>query len=681
MQEELLQFKMQKVWVLVDLPKGKRAIGSKWVFRNKKDERGIVIRNKARLVAQGHTKEEGLDYEEVFALVARIEAIRLFLAYASFMGFMVYQMDFKSAFLYGTIKEEVYVCQPPGFEDPDYPDKVYKMVKALCGLHQAPRAWYETLDNYLLENRFQREMIVQTLFIKKQKGDILLVQVYVDDIIFGSTNKELCKAFEKLMKDKFQMSSIGELIFFLGLQMVNQLALLLILKSLYSRILMTVVATSSTKAEYVAAVLKHYGFKISCWTIGHKTYISIKKSNDVVRLQALIDRKKVIITEDTIRQALHLDDAVGVDCLSNEETFTELARMGYEKPSTKLTSYKAFFSAQWKFLIHTILQCMSAKRTAWNEFSSSMASAVIYLATVDDLSSHNTKYTSPTPTQKVFANIRRIGKGFLGVDTPLFDGMLVQQQIHDVEDAAEDEDDDNEVSVEPTPPSPTPTNADEDVTLVDAEKDMNADVQGRLAESQAKVVTTAAATITVAQVPKASALRRRRGVVIQDLEETATASVIVHTKTLEAVANINWDDVMEQVKRIEKQDNTVMRYQALKRKHVPESQARKNMMIYLKSMVGFKMDFFKGMTYNDIRPIFEKHYNSIKAFLKKGEKEIKEEGNKRKGENLNQDKAKKQRIDEEEEELKAHLQIIVNDDDDVFSEATPLESKVPVVDY
>nr|GEU33124.1 putative ribonuclease H-like domain-containing protein [Tanacetum cinerariifolium] len=162
-------------------------------------------------------KEERIDYEEVFAPVARIEAIRLFLAYASFMV-VVYQMDVKSAFLYETIEEEIYVCQPPGFEDPDYPDKVYKVVKALYGLHQAPRAWYETLANCFLENGFQRGKIDQTLFIKGQKGDILLVQIYVDDIIFGSTNKDLCKAFEKLMKDKFQMSSMGELTFFLGLQ-------------------------------------------------------------------------------------------------------------------------------------------------------------------------------------------------------------------------------------------------------------------------------------------------------------------------------------------------------------------------------------------------------------------------------------------------------------------------------
>nr|GEZ52827.1 hypothetical protein [Tanacetum cinerariifolium] len=200
MQEELLQFKMQKVCILVNLPHGKRAI------------------------------------------VARIEAIRLFLDYASFMGFMVYQMDVKSAFLYGTIKEEVYVCQPLRFEDPDHPDKVYKVVKALYGLHQAPRAWYETLDNYLLKNGFQRGKIDQTLFIKRQKGDILLVQIYVDDIIIGATNKDLCKYFKKLMKDRFQMSSMGELTFFLGLQVKQKKDGIFI-----------------SQDKYVAEILKKFG--------------------------------------------------------------------------------------------------------------------------------------------------------------------------------------------------------------------------------------------------------------------------------------------------------------------------------------------------------------------------------------------------------------------------------------
>ncbi|GJY04682.1 putative ribonuclease H-like domain-containing protein [Tanacetum coccineum] len=190
MQEELLQFKLQKVWVLVDLPYGK--------------------------------KEEGIDYDEVFAPVARIEAIRLFLAFASYMGFTVYQMDVKSVFLYGTIEEEVYVHQPPGFVDPALLNKVYKVIKALYGLHQAPRAWYETLSSFLMENGFRRGTIDKTLFIKKKKSDIMLVQVYVDDIIFGSTKKSMCIEFEECMHKIFQMSSMGELTFFLGLQVKQQ---------------------------------------------------------------------------------------------------------------------------------------------------------------------------------------------------------------------------------------------------------------------------------------------------------------------------------------------------------------------------------------------------------------------------------------------------------------------------
>ncbi|GJT91725.1 putative ribonuclease H-like domain-containing protein [Tanacetum coccineum] len=218
MQEELLQFKLQKVWVLVDLPYRKKVIGTKWVFKNKRDERSIVVKNKERLVAQGFRQEEGIYYDEVFAPVARIEAIRLFLAFASYMGFTVYQIDVKSAFLYGTIREEVYVQQPPGFVDHAHPNKVYKVIKALYGLHQAPRAWYETLSTFLLENGFRRGTIDKTLFIKKNKSDIMLVQVYVDDIIFGSTRQSMCTEFEDYMHKRFQMSSMGELTFFLGLQ-------------------------------------------------------------------------------------------------------------------------------------------------------------------------------------------------------------------------------------------------------------------------------------------------------------------------------------------------------------------------------------------------------------------------------------------------------------------------------
>ncbi|GJV57957.1 putative ribonuclease H-like domain-containing protein [Tanacetum coccineum] len=185
MQEELLQFKLLNVWTLVDLPHGKKAIGTKWVYRNKKDQRGVMIKNKARLVAQGHRQEEGIDYNEIFAPVPSIEAIRLFLVYASYMDFTVYQMDVKSTFLYGTIEQEVYVSQPPGFVDPEFPNEVYKVEKALDGLHQAPRAWYETLSNYLLENGFIRGIIDKTLFIKKIKNDILLVEQRKDGIFLS----------------------------------------------------------------------------------------------------------------------------------------------------------------------------------------------------------------------------------------------------------------------------------------------------------------------------------------------------------------------------------------------------------------------------------------------------------------------------------------------------------------
>nr|GEX39602.1 putative reverse transcriptase, RNA-dependent DNA polymerase [Tanacetum cinerariifolium] len=380
LQDELFHFKMQKVWVLVDLPKGKRAIGSKWVFRNKKDERGIVVRNKARLIAQGHTQEECIDYKEVFAPVAMIEAIRLFLAYASFMGFIVYQMDVKSDFLYETIEEEVYVCQPlgfedpdypdkvykvvkalyglhqaprawyetlanylleNGFEDPDYPDKVYKVVKALYGLHQAPRAWYETLANYLLENGFQRGTIDQTLFIKKQKDDILLVQCWL--------NHHTSNGYQFTMSNPHQ-----------ELTSPTQTALELLVQK---QTALGKDSSNSLMADNLPKIV---------WQIINA--VSFK----LMLFGLTIDAAHLLLLE----------------------IFAELARIGYEKPSTKLTFYKAFYSAQWKFLVYTILQYMSAKRTGWNEFSSSMASAVICLTTEDedDVNEVSAEPTIPSPT-------------------------------------------------------------------------------------------------------------------------------------------------------------------------------------------------------------------------------------------------------------------------------------------
>ena len=218
MQEELNQFERQKVWKLVPRPKDKSVIPVRWVFRNKLDEDGIVTRNKARLVAKGYSQQEGIDYDETYAPVARLEAIRIFLAFAAHSNFKVYQMDVKSAFLNGELEEEVYVDQPPGFENLNQEDSVYLLHKALYGLKQSPRTWYDTLSEFLIENGFSRGVVDKTLFYKLHKDNLILVQVYVDDIIFGSTNDDLCKRFAKLMQSRYEMSMMGELTYFLGLQ-------------------------------------------------------------------------------------------------------------------------------------------------------------------------------------------------------------------------------------------------------------------------------------------------------------------------------------------------------------------------------------------------------------------------------------------------------------------------------
>ncbi|KAH9801181.1 hypothetical protein KPL71_000929 [Citrus sinensis] len=193
-------------------------IGTKWIFRNKMDESGVVVKNKARLVAQGYNQEEGIDFDETFAPVARLESIRMLLAFACNKDFILFQMDVKSAFLNGYIMEEVYVKQPPGFENEKFPNHVYKLLKALYGLKQAPRAWYDRLKNFLLENDFSMGKADTTLFVKHKNQDILIVQIYVDDIIFCSTNELLCKEFSSCMSKEFEMSMMGELKYFLGLQ-------------------------------------------------------------------------------------------------------------------------------------------------------------------------------------------------------------------------------------------------------------------------------------------------------------------------------------------------------------------------------------------------------------------------------------------------------------------------------
>jgi hypothetical protein len=218
MQDELNNFTRNHVWELVERPKNKNVIGAKWVYRNKQDEHGIVVKNKARLVAKGYSQVEGLDYGETFAPVARLDAIRILLAYASSHKMKLFQMDVKSAFLNGFINEEVYVEQPPGFEDATYPNRVYRLHKVLYGLKQAPRAWYERLRDFLIEAGFKIGRVDNTLFTKIINKELFICQIYVDDSIFGSTNLKVCKDFSELMTREFEMSMIGELNFFLGFQ-------------------------------------------------------------------------------------------------------------------------------------------------------------------------------------------------------------------------------------------------------------------------------------------------------------------------------------------------------------------------------------------------------------------------------------------------------------------------------
>nr|GEY96807.1 hypothetical protein [Tanacetum cinerariifolium] len=827
MQEELLQFKMQKVWILVYLPYGKRAISTKWVYRNKKEERGIVIRNKARLVTQGHTQEEGIDYKEVFAPVARIEAIRLFLAYASFMGFPVYQMDVKSAFLYGTIEEEVYVCQRLGFEDPKNPDKVCKVVKALYGLHQAPRAWYETLATYLLENRFQRGTIDQTLFIKKQQKDILLVKQKKDGI-FISQDKYVADILKKfrLSEGKSASTPIDAEKPLLKdsdgvntprsdedrLKLMELMVFLLEMDSDAAEGFEQIIDFLSGSYFYYALTVNPYICILSIKQFWNTA--SVKRSGDVTKLQALVDKKKIMISEVVICKILQLDDAEGVVCFPNEEIFVGLTHMGYEKPSTKLTFYKAFFSSHWKFLIHTILKSLSAKRTSWNEFSTTMASAVICLSKGQKFNFLKYIFDSLVHNVDSSSKFYMVGKGFSWVETPLFEGMLAdrppaeeglvdeQVQVADAveENVAEDVSHDAipsppshdipSLSQEPSSPNQQPqiiiklkarvkrlekTNKvkssklrclrkvgaskqvessdamedifnqewmiddmdkDKEIMIDDMDKDEEiefvkdadiAETEGRHAAQQAKkqaeiyhidldhsskvlsmqeddseVQEVVEPSIPVAAlIVIAAYTRRRNGVIIRDPEEELSSKTLAetlkvkdkgkgilvrtpkpmkkkdqteldeeYTRKLHKEINrdhdefnkdIDWDAAMDHVNQKSNNPQYIKRYQGIKKRPQTESEARKNMMIYLKNTAGYKMDFFKGMT----EEMEEEDQEIIKSI----------------NETSAQKAAKRRKLSEETEDLRKRLEVVDDEDDDVFIEATPLARKVPVVDY
>ncbi|GKA46867.1 retrovirus-related pol polyprotein from transposon TNT 1-94 [Tanacetum coccineum] len=436
--------------------------------RNKKDERGIIVRNKARLVAQGYTQEEGIDYDE---------------------------MDVKSAFLYGTIEEEVYVCQPPGFEDPQFPDKVYKVEKALYGLHQAPRAWYETLSTYLIENGFRRGTIDKTLFIKKDKGDILLVQViqtryhvlrlqYVHE-----ARKQTVVATSKTEANMWHACKL----LWTGFSGSKPIAGFLTMASPKQ----TAIGKDSSNPFMAGSLPK----TTLCWSAEAST-----DDNGEVKINATIDGHSLSITEGSLRRHLKLADQDGITSIPNSEIFEQLALMGYHTDSDKLTFQKGAFSPQWRFLIHCILHCISPKKTAWEQFSSNIATAVICLATnrkfnfsrmifehmVSNISSphkflmyprfiqicldmqrhqlqqHTRIYPVPSLSMKVFNNMKRPTKGYSGQEVALFPTMIaVTAPSTSPSRITSSPSHSPEHSPSPTPshsPEPTPAHTTADVT-------------------------------------------------------------------------------------------------------------------------------------------------------------------------------------------------------------------------
>nr|GEZ83499.1 hypothetical protein [Tanacetum cinerariifolium] len=482
--------------------------------------------------------------------------------------------------------------------------------------------------------------------------------------------------------------------------------------------------------------------------------VIVKQSNDVTRLQALVDKKKVLITKATIRDALRLDDAEGVDCLPNEEIFAELARICYEKPSTKLTFYKAFFSSH-----------------------SAMASAVICLSTGRKF--NFSKYIFES--LKVFANMRRMGKEFSGVKTHLLEGMIVagvieeegvvEEQVLDIDvddvaaqgaDTAVSGDDVQDQYIpSPTPPILPPQQSQnlpsisqaleikklkrrvkklekgnkikvsklirlqkvgtsqridtlDDIVMEDAsnqgrmidvldsdarivlmddkkeEKKAEEDkvagddqVQGRQAKIYKIDMDHALKVLSMQEdEPEVQEL-----LLLLPEEEKEWLSGIQkrnHLQSYLLILNIDWDVAIDHVKQKAKEDPFVQRYQVIKKRPQTEAKARRNMIMYLKNVAGFRLDYFKRMSYDDIRLIFEAKFNSNMEFLLKTKKQMKEEKS-RAIQSINetsaQKAAKRRKLNEEVEDLKRHLEIVLDEDDDAYTEATPLARKVPVVDY
>nr|GEX83459.1 hypothetical protein [Tanacetum cinerariifolium] len=616
-------------------------------YHKKNPKRGIVIKNKARLVAQGYIQEEGIDYDEVFAPVAIIEAIRLFLAYASFKDFVVYQMDVKSAFLYGKIKEEVYVCQPSGFKDPNFPDRVYKVEKTLYGLHQAPRAWNETLSTYLFDNR-----------------------------------KEMCAKFEKMMHKKFQMSSMGELTFFLGASLdrksttggcqflgfrdFNEKKLIQMIK----------IHTDQNVANLLTKAFDVSGFQSlkSCLRKGclewngkastdeivytscikqFWTTTKAKTFNGEVQIHSKVDGKKVIISEASIRRDLRV--------LNLQTTKTSQAQ--------EITSLKKGV----KILEKRRSRTHGLKRLYKVELSARVESSADEAYLDEEDASKQERISDIDANQDIFlVNVHR-DEDIFGVndqdDTSMFNADKDQQREVVVEEV-----DDVSIATSVTVAATTTLSFD-DLTLAQALAEINT------------------------SKPKA------KGIIMQELSEAPTTTTIpIPSKVQDKGKGIMVEEPLKMKKKDQisfdeevsrKLQEEIYKQERLEKRNRPptQSQQRNLMCTYLKNMGGWKLKALKSKSFAEIQKLFEKAMARINNFVdfrtelveestKKYKAEtIQERSLKRVGDELKQEKSKKQKVEDvkEQQELKRCLEIVPDDRDDVTLDATPLSSKPSII--
>ncbi|GJY91586.1 putative ribonuclease H-like domain-containing protein [Tanacetum coccineum] len=659
-----------RVWTLVDLPNGKRAIGTKWVYKNKKDEKGIVIKNKARLVAQGYTQEEGIDYDD---------------------------MDVKSAFLYKKIEKEVYVCQPLGFEDLDFPDRVYKVEKALYGLHQAPKAWYETLSTYLLDNGFQRGKIDRTLFIRRDKDDIIDVKTASTPM---ETHKPLLKyADSEDVDEHLYRSMIGSLMYLtssrpdimfavcqskLGLWYPKDSPFDLVAYTdndyagasldrksttggcqfLGCRLIswqckkQTVVAKSITKAEYIAAS--------NCCG-------QVKTINGEVQIQALVDKKKVIITETSVRSDLQLKDAEAQEKVGEvleiptDSYYTPTTTQpSTSKPQKKQSRRKQRkdtedpqLSGPTEPVINDIENVASVPTYSNDPLLSGedrlKLNELIELCTslsqrVLDLEKTKTNQALEIDNLKKRKEVAMAEKGVSTADLVTTTGKVVTTANVVVS------------TVEVTTDNTTTTTVNE-LTLAQTLIEIKA--------TKPKAVTSAATT-SISDVTRPKA----RGVEVQDPNYELPARLQAEEQgelTIEERSKM-FVELMDKRKK----HFARLKAEEQRRKPLTKAQKRNTMSTYLKNMAGYKHNQLQTKSFEDIQMLFDKAMTRVNTFLDMDTKLVKssktrtEESSKGAGEELEYENLKKHKLDEnveakvdddkKEAKMKKHMEIVPDDD-------------------